>query len=69
MHNGAKRLYVKAVCAKSDNITAATTSLDDARPTQLAPDARRNYLRLRRQLETLEAQYLGLRERVKEIYN
>lgn len=34
----------------------------------IAPDAERNYLRLRRQLETLEAQYLGLRERVKEIY-
>lgn len=68
LHNGTKRLYVKAVCAKSDNITASSSSLDDARPTELAPDAWRNYLRLRRQLETLEAQYLGLRERVKEIY-
>ncbi|WGL97250.1 lysis system i-spanin subunit Rz [Arsenophonus sp. aPb] len=68
LHNGTKRLYVKAVCAKSDNITASSSSLDDARPTELAPDARRNYLRLRRQLETLEAQYLGLRERVKEVY-
>ncbi|HGJ5874388.1 MULTISPECIES: lysis system i-spanin subunit Rz [Arsenophonus] len=67
LHNGTKRLYVKAVCAKSDNITASS-GLDDARPAQLAPDARRNYLRLRRQLETLEAQYLGLRERVSEIY-
>lgn len=68
LHNGTKRLYVKAVCAKSDNITTAAASLDDARPTQLAPDAERNYLRLRRQLEILEAQYLGLRERVSEIY-
>ncbi|HGJ5869230.1 lysis protein [Arsenophonus nasoniae] len=68
LHNGTKRLYVKAVCAKSDNITATTTSVDDARPTQLAPDAERNYLRLRRQLETLESQFLGLRERVREVY-
>lgn len=68
LHNGTKRLYVKAVCAKSDSITATTASMDVARSTQLASDAERNYLRLRRQLETLEAQYLGLRARVKEIY-
>ncbi len=42
--------------------------MDDGTLAQLAPDARRNYLRLRRQLETLEAQYLGLRERVREVY-
>ncbi len=53
-------------CVKSDNITA--TNLDDAKPTQLAPDAERNYLHLRRQLETIEVQYLGLKERLGEIY-
>ncbi|WGL99148.1 lysis system i-spanin subunit Rz [Arsenophonus sp. aPb] len=68
LHSNNKRLLVKAVCAKSDNITATASSVDDARPTELAPDAERNYLRLRRQLETLEAQFLGLRERVKEVY-
>ncbi len=42
--------------------------MDDGILAQLASDARRNYLRLRRQLETLEAQYLGLRERMSEVY-
>lgn len=68
LHNGTKRLYVKAVCEKSDSITTPTTRMDVARPTQLAADAERSYLRLRRQIETLEAQFLGLRERINTIY-
>ncbi len=59
LRNNHKRLFVKAVCPPDQNV--ATT-------TELAPDAGRNYLRLRRQLETLEAQFLGLRARVQEIY-
>uniref|UniRef100_A0A3B0M584 Uncharacterized protein n=1 Tax=Arsenophonus endosymbiont of Trialeurodes vaporariorum TaxID=235567 RepID=A0A3B0M584_9GAMM len=45
-----------------------SSSLDATRSARLAPDAERNYLRLRRQLETLEAQFLGLRERAREVY-
>ena len=68
LHSNNKRLLVKAVCPRAADNNSTSTSVDDARPTRLAPDAERNYLRLRRQLETLEAQFLGLRERVSEIY-
>lgn len=67
LRNNHKRLFVKAVCPPDQNV-ATTTGLDAIRSTELAPDAGRNYLRLRRQLETLEAQFLGLRSRVQEIY-
>ncbi|WP_339053058.1 lysis system i-spanin subunit Rz [Arsenophonus endosymbiont of Crataerina pallida] len=67
LRNNHKRLFVKAVCPPDQNV-ATTTGLDAIRSTELAPDAGRNYLRLRRQLETLEAQFLGLRVRVQEIY-
>lgn len=63
-----KRLLVKAVCPRASDNNSSSTSVDDARPARLEVDAEQNYLRLRRELETLEAQYLGLRERVKEIY-
>lgn len=68
LRNNHKRLLVKAVCSENHGVTASPTGLDDVRSTELAPDAGRNYLRLRRQLETLEAQFLGLRARVQEIY-
>lgn len=67
LRNNHKRLFVKAVYPPDQNV-ATTTVLDAIRSTELAPDAGRNYLRLRRQLETLEAQFLGLRARVQEIY-
>lgn len=67
LRNNHKRLFVKAVCPPDQNV-ATTTGLDAIRSTELATDAGRNYLRLRRQLETLEAQFLGLRSRVQEIY-
>ncbi|WGL93784.1 lysis system i-spanin subunit Rz [Arsenophonus nasoniae] len=63
-----KRLLVKTVCTTTADNNSSSTGMDDARPAQLAPDAERNYLRLRRQLETLESQFLGLRERVREVY-
>ncbi|WP_334473423.1 lysis system i-spanin subunit Rz [Arsenophonus sp. PmNCSU2021_1] len=68
LRNNHKRLFVKAVCPPDQNVATTTTGLDAIRSTELAPDAGRNYLRLRRQLETLEAQFLGLRSRVQEIY-
>ncbi|QBY43873.1 Bacteriophage Rz lysis protein [Arsenophonus nasoniae] len=68
LRNNHKRLLVKAVCSENHGVTASPTGLDDVRSTELAPDAGRNYLRLRRQLETLEAQFLGLRARGQEIY-
>lgn len=67
LRNNHKRLFVKAVCPPDQNV-ATTTGLDAIRSTELATDAGRNYLRLGRQLETLEAQFLGLRSRVQEIY-
>ncbi len=58
--SGAKRVYVRAECPKSG--TDTTTGMDDGRPATLARDAEQDYFHLREQLETLEKQYLGLRD-------
>ncbi|WP_241098731.1 lysis protein [Providencia huaxiensis] len=58
--NGTKRLRVKAECPKPEN--SSTTSMDVSRPATLARDAEQDYFDLLKQLETLEKQYLGLRD-------
>ncbi|WP_419836321.1 lysis system i-spanin subunit Rz [Xenorhabdus littoralis] len=45
--------------------TTSSTSLDDTRPARLEKDAEQDYVRLLGELETLEAQYVGLRDYVK----
>ena len=60
--SGAKRVYIRAECPKTG--TDTTTGMDDGRPATLARDAEPDYFHLRKQLETLEKQYLGLRDYV-----
>ncbi|CDL83837.1 lysis system i-spanin subunit Rz [Xenorhabdus szentirmaii] len=57
---GTQRVYVKADCPATG--TTAAAGVDDARPARLAKDAEPDYLRLLRELETLERQFLGLRD-------
>ncbi|MEX9949038.1 lysis protein [Providencia alcalifaciens] len=58
--NGTKRLRVKAECPSSEN--GSTSGVDASRPATLARDAEQDYFDLLKQLETLEKQYLGLRD-------
>ncbi|MDC9614903.1 lysis protein [Xenorhabdus khoisanae] len=55
-----KRVYVKAECPVRK--TASSSGMDGSRPARLAKDAEQDYVRLLGELETLEAQFLGLRE-------
>lgn len=68
LHSNHKRLLVKAMCPRTADNNSSRAGMDVTRSPRLAPDAEQNYLRLRREIETLEAQFLGLRDRVKEIY-
>ncbi|WP_419836363.1 lysis system i-spanin subunit Rz [Xenorhabdus littoralis] len=45
--------------------TAAPSGLDGSRPARLEKDAEQDFVRLLGELETLEAQYVGLRDYVK----
>lgn len=58
--NGTKRLRIKAECPKPEN--SSTSSVDASGPPSLARDAEQDYFDLLKQLETLEKQYLGLRD-------
>ncbi|HGN1247103.1 TPA: lysis protein [Providencia rettgeri] len=58
--NGTKRLRIKAECPKPEN--SSTSSVDASGSPSLARDAEQDYLDLLKQLETLEKQYLGLRD-------
>ncbi|BBV05691.1 lysis protein [Providencia rettgeri] len=58
--NGTKRLRIKAECPKPENST--TSSVDASGSPSLARDAEQDYFDLLKQLETLEKQYLGLRD-------
>ncbi|HFS5769934.1 lysis protein [Providencia rettgeri] len=58
--NGTKRLRIKADCPKPEN--GSTSSLDASRSATLARDSEQDYFDLLKQLETLEKQYLGLRD-------
>lgn len=58
--NGTKRLRVKAECPSSEN--SSTSSVDASGSPSLARDAEQDYFDLLKQLETLEKQYLGLRD-------
>ncbi|WP_439153593.1 lysis system i-spanin subunit Rz [Xenorhabdus littoralis] len=44
--------------------TASSPGLDGSRPARLEKDAEQDYVRLLGELETLEAQYVGLRDYV-----
>ncbi|CDG97334.1 putative endopeptidase (Protein gp15) [Xenorhabdus bovienii str. puntauvense] len=55
-----RRVYVKAECPKAE--TASPAGVDGSRPARLAKDAEQDYVRLLGELETLESQFLGLRD-------
>ncbi|PHM38191.1 lysis protein [Xenorhabdus mauleonii] len=58
-----KRVYVRAECPVPE--TASPSGVDGSRPARLEKDAEQDYVRLLGELETLEAQCLGLRDYVK----
>ncbi|MCG5369575.1 lysis protein [Providencia rettgeri] len=58
--NSTKRVRVKAECPKSENSSAS--GMDVSRSPTLEGDTREDYFDLLKQLETLEKQYLGLRD-------
>ncbi|ENN8378630.1 lysis protein (plasmid) [Providencia rettgeri] len=60
VRSGRKRVYINADCPSSEN--GSTSSVDVSRPTPVARDTEENILNLEEQLETLEKQYLGLRD-------
>ncbi|WP_323872469.1 lysis protein [Xenorhabdus doucetiae] len=63
LRTNVKRVYVKAQCPMPE--TASSSGMDGSRPARLEKDAEQDYVRLLRELETLEAQYFGLRDYVK----
>lgn len=60
VRSGRKRVYIDAECPSAEN--SSTSSVDVSRPTPVARDTEENILNLEKQLETLEKQFLGLRD-------
>ncbi|WP_273827088.1 lysis protein [Providencia rettgeri] len=60
VRSGRKRVYINAECPSAEN--GSTSSVDVSRPTPVARDTEENILNLEEQLETLEKQFLGLRD-------
>ncbi|WP_054889845.1 lysis protein [Pseudomonas sp. NBRC 111129] len=63
---GTKRVLVRATCPAVP-ADASSTSLDDAREPTLTANAGQDYLRLREQIVTTEAQLAGLQEYVRQV--
>lgn len=63
---GTKRVLVRATCPAVQPSTG-TTGVDDAREPALTANARQDYLRLREQIVTTEAQLQGLQDYVRQI--
>lgn len=60
VRSGRKRVYINAQCPSTES--GSTSSVDVSRPTPVARDTEENILNLEEQFETLEKQYLGLRD-------
>ncbi|WP_265504137.1 lysis protein [Providencia rustigianii] len=60
VRSGRKRVYINAECPSTES--GSTSGVDVSRPTPVARDTEENILNLEEQLETLEKQYLGLRD-------
>ena len=63
---GTKRVLVRATCPAVQPSTG-TTGVDDAREPTLTAAARQDYLRLREQIVTTEAQLQGLQGYVRQV--
>lgn len=64
---GTKRVLVRATCSTAVSAAAGTTGLDDGAEPALTAIARQDYLRLREQIVTTEAQLAGLQEYVRQV--
>lgn len=64
---GTKRVLVRATCPSAVPAASSPTSVDDARSPELTADARQDYLRLREQIVTTEAQLAGLQDYVRQV--
>ncbi|AOM42614.1 lysis protein [Xenorhabdus hominickii] len=62
LRTNTQRVYVKAECPVRE--TSAPSGVDSSRPARLEKDAEQDYVRLLGELETLESQFLGLRDYV-----
>jgi prophage endopeptidase len=63
---GTKRVLVRATCPAVQPSTG-TTGVDDAREPALTANAEQDYLRLREQIITTEAQLHGLQEYIRQV--
>lgn len=63
---GTKRVLVRATCPAVQPSTG-TTGVDDAREPALTANAGQDYLRLREQIVTTEAQLAGLQDYIRQV--
>ena len=66
LNAGTKRVLVRATCPAVQPSTS-TTSMDDAREPALTANAGQDYLRLREQIVTTEAQLAGLQDYIRQV--
>ena len=64
--SGTKRVLVRATCPAVPAATS-TSRLDDAGDPALTADARQDYLRIREQIVTTEAQLQGLKDYIRQV--
>lgn len=64
---GTKRVLVRATCPAAVPEVASPSGVDDAREPELTATARQDYLRLREQIITTEAQLHGLQEYISQV--
>lgn len=64
---GTKRVLVRATCPTAVPAAASTSGVDDGADPALTAHSRQNYLRLREQIVTTEAQLQGLQDYVRQI--
>lgn len=64
---GTKRVLVRATCPTAVPTATSTTSLDDGAEPALTAHARQDYLRLREQIVTTEAQLAGLQDYIRQV--
>lgn len=64
--SGTKRVLVRATCPAVP-AAASSSGVDDAGNPELTADARQDYLRLREQIVTTEAQLQGLKDYIRQV--
>lgn len=64
---GTKRVLVRAACPSAVPAAPGATGVDDARDAELTAASGQDYLRLREQIVTTEAQLQGLKDYVRQV--